>query len=194
MAHHTAPDQMRQEPSRFCHLYAATALWFLGYLEQAVARLHEALTLVYERPHAYSLTYAAVWASVVCQVRRDTPAVYEQAEVAIALATEHGFPVWGAFGRSLRGWARAMQGQGEVGMAQIRQGIAALRATGTALFVPYLWTLVAEVADHLGRTEDALQALAEAHTLVEQQEERWWEAEIYRFRGVLRFCRNFHLR
>jgi len=33
--------------------------------------------------------------------------------------------------------------------------------------------------------EDGLQALAEAHTLVEQQEERWWEAEVCRLRGVL---------
>ena len=45
--------------------------------------------------------------------------------------------------------------------------------------------MLAEVADHLGHTEDGLQALAEAHTLVEQQEERWWEAETYRLRGVL---------
>ena len=34
-------------------------------------------------------------------------------------------------------------------------------------------------------TEVGLQVLAEAHTLVEQQEERWWEAEIHRLRGVL---------
>jgi predicted ATPase len=34
-------------------------------------------------------------------------------------------------------------------------------------------------------TRFALQALAEAHTLVEQHEERWWEAEIHRLRGVL---------
>src|SRR5262249_42264833 len=34
-------------------------------------------------------------------------------------------------------------------------------------------------------SEDGLQALAEAHTLVEQHEERWWEAEICRLRGVL---------
>jgi predicted ATPase len=45
--------------------------------------------------------------------------------------------------------------------------------------------LLAEVSVHLGRTEDGLQALAEAHTLVEQHEDRWWEAEIYRLRGVL---------
>ena len=45
--------------------------------------------------------------------------------------------------------------------------------------------MLADVCDHLGHTEDGLQALAEAHTLVEQHEERWWEAEIYRLRGVL---------
>jgi predicted ATPase len=33
--------------------------------------------------------------------------------------------------------------------------------------------------------EEGLQALAEAHTLVEQHEERWREAEICRLRGVL---------
>src|SRR4030095_4217301 len=53
------------------------------------------------------------------------------------------------------------------------------------LFVPYFCTMLADVCDHLGHTEDGLQALAEAHTLVEQHEERWWEAEISRLRGVL---------
>jgi predicted ATPase len=45
--------------------------------------------------------------------------------------------------------------------------------------------MLADIADHLGHTEDGLQALAEAHTLVEQQEERWWEAEVHGLRGVL---------
>jgi predicted ATPase len=48
-----------------------------------------------------------------------------------------------------------------------------------------LCTVLADVADHLGRTADGLQALAEAHALVEQHEERWWEAEVCRLRGVL---------
>jgi predicted ATPase len=45
--------------------------------------------------------------------------------------------------------------------------------------------LLADVCAHLGHTEDGLQALAEAHTLVEQHEERWWEAEVTRLQGVL---------
>ena len=103
---------------------------------------------------------------MVHQLRRDVPAVHEQAEAAVALSTEQGFPLWAAWGTSLRGWALAMQGQGEEGMAQVRQGIAACRATGTALLVPYLCTVLADVCDHLGHTEDGLQALAEAHTTV----------------------------
>jgi predicted ATPase len=79
-----------------------------------------------------------------------------------------------------------MQGHGEEGMAQVCQGIDAWRATGAALLVPYLCTMLADVCDHLEHPQDGLRALAEAHTLVEQQEERWWEAEIARLRGVLR--------
>jgi len=113
------------------------------------------------------------------------PAVHEHAEAAVTLATAQGFPQWAAQGTILWGWALAMQGQGEEEIAQVRQGIAAYRATGAAVFVPYFCTLLAEVCDHLGHTADGLQALAEAHTLVEQQEERYWEAEIARLRGVL---------
>jgi predicted ATPase len=124
-------------------------------------------------------------AAFVSQFRRDVSAVHEQADAAITLATEQGFPLWMAWGTSVRGWALAMQGQGEEALAQGRQGIAATLATGTAILVPYFCTLLADACDHLGHPEEGLQALAEAHTLVEQQEERWWEAEIHRLRGVL---------
>ena len=113
------------------------------------------------------------------------PAVHEQAAAAVALTTEQGFPYWAALGTSLHGWALAMEGQGEEGMAQVRQGIASIRATGAAVFVPYFYTMLADISDHLGHPEDGLQALTEAHTLMEQQEERWWEAEVCRLRGVL---------
>ena len=141
--------------------------------------------LSHELSHPFSLASVRCWVAYVHQFRRDVPAVHEHAEAAVALSTEQGFPFWVALGTILRGWALAMQGQGEEGMAQVRQGIAACRATGAALTVPYLCTVLAEVSAHLGHPEDGLQALAEAQTLVEQQEERWWEAEVSRLRGVV---------
>jgi predicted ATPase len=165
--------------------YTAMLLWLRGYPAQALVRLHETLVLAHEISHPYSLAFAHFWAAWVSQVRRDVPAVHEHADAAVALATAQGFPLWTATGTGLRGWALAMEGQGEEGMAQVRQGIATWRATGAALFVPCFCTWLAEVAAHLGHPEDGLQALAEASTLVEQHEERYWEAEVCRLRGIL---------
>jgi class 3 adenylate cyclase/predicted ATPase len=183
---HRAPMfRMGQDPGVGCRGFAARTLWLLGYPAQALARVHETLALAQRLSHPFSLAFARCFAAWVSQFRRDVPAVHEHAEAAVALSTEQGFPLWAAQGTSLRGWALAMQGQGEEGLAQVRQGIAAWRATGAALTVPYFCTVLADVSAHVGHTEDGLQALAEAHTLVEQHEERYWEAEVSRLRGVL---------
>jgi predicted ATPase len=186
------PDQRRapvfrmgQDPGVACRGFAAWTLWLLGYPAQALTHIHDALVLAHALSHPFSLAYARSMAAFVAQFRRDVLAVHEYADAAVALSTEQGFPLWTALGTSVRGWALAMQGQGEEGMAQVHQGIAAWRATGAALFVPYFCTVLADVSAHLGHSEDGLQALVEAHTMVEQQEERWWEAEISRLRGVL---------
>jgi predicted ATPase len=131
------PDQRRApvfrmgyDPGVACRVFAARSLWLLGYPAQALVHLHEALALAHKLSHPFSLAFARCWAAFVSQCRRDVPAVHEQAEATVALSTEQGFPQWAALGTGLRGWALALQGQGEAGMAQVRQGIAASRAVG----------------------------------------------------------------
>jgi predicted ATPase len=186
------PDQHRAPVFRsgndsgvVCYAYNALTLWLLGYPGQAMAHIHEALALARALSHPFSLAFAWCWAAMVSQMRRDVPAAYEQAEAAVTLSTEHGFPGWTALSTLVRGWALAMQGHGEAGILQGQQRFAAFRATGAALFVPYCCAVLADVSAHLGCTADGLQALAEAHTFVEQHEERWWEVEVARLRGVL---------
>jgi predicted ATPase len=168
-----------------CQANAARTLWLLGYPEQALAYIHEALALAHGLSHPFSLAFAQCWAACVSQLRRDVLIVREHAEAAVVLATAQRFPQWAAWGTTLRGWALAMQGRGEEGMAQVRQGITAWQAIGAVLNVPYLCTVLAEVSAYLGYVEDGLQTLAEAHTLVEQHDERYWEAEVCRLRGIL---------
>src|SRR5262249_45758839 len=146
------PDQRRalafrtgQDPGVACRAYAARTLWLLGCPEQALVRVREALALAHELSHPYSLAYARALVASIAQYRRDVPAVHAHAEAAVALATEQGFPQWATQGTCLRGWALAQRGQGEEGLAQVRQGIAAWSATGVALLVPYLFTLLADV-------------------------------------------------
>jgi predicted ATPase len=139
------PDQSRtpvfrmgQDPGVACRIYTAWTLWLLGYPEQALARLHEALALAQELSHPFSLAVARCWAAYVSQFRRDVLAVHEHAEAAIALSTEQGFPLLVALGTSMRGWVLAMQSQSEVGMAQVRQGITAWQASGAVVWNPIL--------------------------------------------------------
>jgi tetratricopeptide (TPR) repeat protein len=104
------PDQRRTPAFRMgqdlgvgCRVNAARTLWLLGYPDQAVTRVHDALALAHELSHPYSLAWAQSHAAMVYQFRSDVPAVYEHAEAAVTLSTEQGFPLWAAYGTSLRG-------------------------------------------------------------------------------------------
>jgi predicted ATPase len=180
--HRTLAWLYGEDPGVVCRAYAARALWFLGYPAQAVQRSHDALTLAREVAHPLSSTYALITAAALEQFRRAWPTTQAQAEVATRLATEQGLPYWGAWGTVLGGWAVAMQGGGEEGIAQIRQGVAAYRATGAALLCPYFLALLAEAYQRIGRGEAGLSVLEEAWPLVDQGV-YFYEAELHRLQG-----------
>src|SRR5262249_51659667 len=96
----------------WCHTYAALALWYLGYPEQGLVRSHEALTLVHQIGHPFSLSFALMFAAMFHQFRCEERVVQERAEAALSVAQEQGFPYCRAFSSILRGWALlAHQGQ-----------------------------------------------------------------------------------
>jgi class 3 adenylate cyclase/predicted ATPase len=189
---HYAPEQRRvpvfrsaQDPGVACQSYSALCLWLLGFPDQAHKRGQDALALAHELKHPFSVAYALCCCAFVSQFRRDVRNAREQAEGAVALATEHGFAAWGALATSFRGWAVAMEDKSEKGLVELQQGIAALRAQGAGIWLPFRCTMLAEVFDLLDRTKEGLQSLTEAQTLMDQTEERWWEAEICRLQGTL---------
>jgi predicted ATPase len=92
----------------------------------------------------------------------------------------------------LRGWALAEQGQGEEGIAQIRQGLTAYRATGAELMRSYFLALLAEACGKAEQAKEGLAALAEALTVVDKSGERFYEAELYRLKGELLLVQEGH--
>jgi tetratricopeptide (TPR) repeat protein len=133
-------------PGVGCLGMAAHTLWCLGYPTQAVRRSQEALAQAQALAHAHSLVVAQHWAAWLHQRRRDVPAVREQADALLSLATAQGFPLWVGSGIFWQGWILAVPGQGEAGLAQMRQGIAAVWATRAALWRPFGLVLLAEAA------------------------------------------------
>jgi len=142
-------------------------LWFLGYPDQALGRIHAALTLAQELSNTHSLAFALFFTAWLHQVSRAGQVAQEWAEAVITLSSEQGFALWLAGGTILRGWMLGEQGQGEEGIAQIRQGLAAWRATWQEWTRPYFLALLAETYGKVGQAEEGLAVLDEALAL-------WW--------------------
>ena len=162
--------------------YAAMVLWLLGYPEQARERSHEHLAFARERARPSDLSVALFWAAWLHLYRREGPLAQERAEACIPLATEYGFALWVALGTIMRGGALAVQGQGEAGIAHLRQGLAAWQAIGSKVGRTSYLTFLAEAYGHVGQTAEGLHVLAEALACAHTTGERCYEAELYRSR------------
>jgi predicted ATPase len=90
-----------------------------------------------------------------------------------------------ALGTILRGWALAAQGQGEEGIAQIRQGLAAYQATGAEVVRPVALAALAWAHWTGGQAEEGLTVSAEALEVVHITGERAPEAWLYWLKGEL---------
>jgi predicted ATPase len=160
---------------------ASWNLWLLGYPDQALGRSQETLALTRELAHPHSLAMALCFATMFHQFRREALAAQVLAEATVALATEQGLTQFLAAGTFLRGWAFMAQGQGEDGLAQLCQGLAAYRATGTVLDLPWFLGMLAEAYGSVGQAEAGLATLTEALAAVDKTD--FYEAELYRLQG-----------
>jgi adenylate cyclase len=161
------------------------ALWHRGYPDQSARAADRALAYGRELGHAHTLSYAFYFAGMAAIFARDVAAVSAHGNDCVALASEHGFTLWAAWGRILRGWADAQKGEATSGTALIRDGLAASEAAGSRLFTPLFLALAAEALALAGKIEEGLAALDDALAKAAVSGERGWDAEINRLRGEL---------
>ena len=82
----------------------------------------------------------------------------------------------------LRGWAQVMQGDKEKGIATMREGVSAWRASGSRFHLTYRLARAAEAHLAAGETEAGLQLLPET---IDRTADMWLASEIPRIRGEL---------
>jgi predicted ATPase len=190
----TLYDPMRDRTSAFiyaidsrvmCLSWLSHVLVLLGYPEQALARHSEVSVYARELAHPVTVAVAFAWGCIFHQLLRDGQNAREQAEAVVALATEQGYPLYGAAGMVIRGWALADSGQVEDGIAEIRRGLAAYRATEGEMWLPYFLGLLAEAEGRAGQAAAGLSLAEDAVDRANRTGARWIEAELYRVRGDL---------
>ena len=67
--------------------------------------------------HPYSLVLAQHWAASLHYHRREVLGGADAGRRSADSGTAQGFPLYVAYGTYWRGWALAMQGEGEAGLA-----------------------------------------------------------------------------
>jgi class 3 adenylate cyclase/predicted ATPase len=178
------PHPHLQDPGVICLAYGAWVLLPLGYPDQSLSRVYAARHLAQQLAHPFSLAFALHCVSVVHQVRREASDTQEQAQVAMTLSTEQGFPFWKAYDTVVHGWALVQQERAE-GVTQMHQGLGAWQALGAEVGRTWSLGMLAEAYGRVGQPEAGLTVLAEALAAVVSTEERFWEVELYRLKGEL---------
>ena len=184
----TVPLYTAHHPAVCGHGWGAFVLWLRGFPDAAQRHANQAVSLAQELRDSLSFAWALGTRAQVHQVMREVQPALEAAEAAIARA--EGFPNVLLWARIVGGWARAELGSTEEGVGQIREAIAALSAGPGELWRTYHLAQLAEACGKADRIAEGLAAIAEALDLVQQNGERWWEAEILRLQGELLLGQN----
>jgi DNA-binding SARP family transcriptional activator/predicted ATPase len=165
--------------------YLTLLTWELGYPGQALKRSREAIALAHKLGHTQALLGAYGVTGAFFMMCRDIQMAQKSGEVLVHLAAEHRIAYWEAAGHCFYGWALAMQGQNETGIAQMQHGVAQHKAIEGWIMYPYFATHLAQVYGQTGQVEEGVALLDEALAVAHRNGERWIDSEILRLRGGL---------
>jgi class 3 adenylate cyclase/predicted ATPase len=172
------------DPGVCARMTGAWAQWFLGYPDKALSGSNDGVALAERFAHPLSLNTALQYRALVHLLRREPGEAVRAVQAADILATEQRLtPVFEP--RILRGGA--LVGQREElrdAVALIREGLAARQELGSKILRVHNLGLLVEALERVGDDDGALEISLEALAEADKTGERFWQAEIYRLKGL----------
>src|SRR5262249_45890336 len=107
---------------------------------------------------------------------RESKAALARAKEAVALCGKYDFEYYLAIAEILAGWAQALEGEGDPGLTQSRQGLDRLRSTRAEIRLPFYHGLLAEACAATGRVGEALANVSNAFAYQNKNGEVWAES------------------
>ncbi len=160
-------------------------LFLLGSPDQAREQSMKVMDVARRRGHAPTLGWCL---SAVCRfyaLLGEKALFLNGVEEFTALAAAQEFPLWLAQASAYQGWAAVCAGNAEEGIALLKNGVSAYRATGALFWLPFLMSLLASGYHATGDAVSEAAALEEALALAERTGEVWFAPELHRLKGRL---------
>jgi len=172
------------------HHFAIWTHWLLGRPRRAAAAREATIDLAEQLAHPPSLAQALTWMCGLLYFERDAPPTLHVARRLIAHATERELPAWRVGGMIFEGWSRVHTGDGDAGMAQIREGLRLSQTTGTLMPVEPLYkALSIDACLTLGLADEGLRTVDEMVATIDPALQMW-HSDFQRLRGELLLIRN----
>jgi tetratricopeptide (TPR) repeat protein len=142
-------------------LSQSIGLWALGYPDQALARVRQAVEWADKIRHPFSQCYARFMLAYIHLLRREVVSVLENAEKLILFADQQRNSFWFAEGLVVKGWALAYLGQNQEGLQLLLQGLSIIHGTGSGFVVRATSSWLCEVSGMAGKAVEGLSTLDE---------------------------------
>ncbi len=169
----------------FCRSYVAHLSWHLQTGDNPVDHADEAVAMATRLRHPFSQAIALDYAAILHVFQGDSRAALDSGRQAVHLCSRHGFTYYLAMANVITGWAEAAEGNIPAGLAQLREGLDAMRRLGAELRMPYYFALLAETYGRAGQSREALASVSTAFAYAAKNGEHWSGAELYRVQGDL---------
>ena len=155
------------EPGILLRALEARVLWWLGRLDNCLSGTEESLALARSLNHGPTLAFTLALAVTTRLLTGDINQVESLAKELKEQGARHGLQLWIAEGGFFEGWVRFARQphQPEAGIEQMRESLIAYRATGTQLFLPSGYAILAEAYRTIDRVSEGLQMIRDGGEL-----------------------------
>ena len=192
LARFASPQKPVREPAAFIVEPHATLLslmfanlLLLGYLDQARVRRAEAIELTRRAAHPLTLASTMHWAALSAFLLRDRAALRGWVDEFVAVTAEYTLAHFMQWAQIWHRWLAVEDGDGGESIPQLREALSVHWASGARFWSPMYTALLADAYRHVGDTDRALDALADALEQVEQTDQRVYEAELHRLKAAV---------
>ncbi len=172
-----------QDPVVISLCFSASALFMLGYPDQAMAKDRAALQLAYDLNHPFSLVCALNNAAQKYVMRGDVAPAREHIEAAKQLCRDHRFPFWEAQIMGVEGLLMSLEGHKREALALMKEALVRLGSTGADLGKAGVMAQMAEAYSHVGKHDEALALLDRAEKEAQLSGSPLYLSAIHRVRG-----------
>jgi tetratricopeptide (TPR) repeat protein len=157
--------------------------WLLGEVDEAVSRMTSALERADAVQHAHTHAYVWYYASVLHALRSEPAIAKGYAERCWAISEQHGFRHWLGLSRAIRGISTAVLDPAASGLDEVKAALNEYQRAGYQLGITVQFALLCSPLLLRNEPDAALEIIDHGLSIVNQNSERFFEAELFRLKA-----------